>query len=61
MAATVARDVGGIDGARAMLGHTRTETTEIYARPDAKLAMRVAAEIENRYAIEQHCGVGEES
>jgi integrase len=43
--ATEIRRTYGLDGAGAVLGHSKLETTQIYAERDLQLAMRIAAEV----------------
>lgn len=43
--ATLARKVGGIEAARASLGHSSSETTEIYAERDLEAAKQIAKRI----------------
>jgi len=44
-AATEVRQRFGLDAARATLGHSTTDTTEIYAARDASIASQVASQI----------------
>jgi integrase len=43
--ATIVRRLYGLEAARARLGHTKVETTQIYAEQSDELAHRVAREI----------------
>jgi integrase len=43
--ATLIRQQYGLEGAKAVLGHTDTKITEIYAERDLELASRIMREI----------------
>ncbi len=45
LAGTKAREVGGLDGTAAMLGHKDVETSKIYGELDATKAVAIAAQI----------------
>ena len=44
-AGTLARQVGGLDGAQVFLGHANAQTTEIYAELDESKAAEIARKI----------------
>ncbi len=44
-AATTIRAKFGLEAAQVILGHAKADTTEIYAEKDARLALRIAAEV----------------